>query len=242
MFFIIENSEETTFKFSQTFTWFSLINSIYKIETQKSVNLFNDFDNESRKLATTRCYISNDQNRTNYGEVNGSDESIKFETKVIKSSFCDYSDAYILVTEDIEATGGNANTNVALKNCALFTRCAIHINDEHIDTADSYDIRMLTYNLTEYSDIYSHTSKSLWQFERDESPINDPGNPDNVSTNNSSSFKYKSRKLGKPGNYGVLKKCKIAVPLKHLSNFWRSLEIFSLFVKLILNRIGLKIA
>ena len=57
---------------------------------------------------------------------------------------------------------------------------------------------MLMYNLTEYSDTYSDTSKSLWESPRDESPINDPGNSDNFSTNNSSSFKSKSRKLGKP--------------------------------------------
>ena len=37
------------------------------------------------------------------------------ENKVIKSNLCDYSDAYILVTGDITATGGNQNTKVAFK-------------------------------------------------------------------------------------------------------------------------------
>ena len=50
------------------------------------------------------------------------DSSIKFETKIIQSNLCDYSDAFILVTGDITVVGINADTNVAIKNCAPFTR------------------------------------------------------------------------------------------------------------------------
>ena len=50
------------------------------------------------------------------------DSSIKFETKIIKSNLCDYSDAFILVTGDITVVGINADTNVAIKNCPPFTR------------------------------------------------------------------------------------------------------------------------
>ena len=78
--------------------------------------------------------------------------TIKFETKVIKPNHCDYSDAYILVTGNITATGGNADTKVAFKNCASFTRCVAHINDEHIETAENVDIIMPMYNFLEYSD------------------------------------------------------------------------------------------
>ena len=148
--------------------------------------------------------------------------SFKFETKVIKSSLCDYSDAYTFVTGDITATGGNANTKVAFKNCALFTRCVTHINDEHIDTAENPDVIMPMYNLIEYSDNYSDT---LRQFKRDEFPVTDTGNPGNVYTKNSSSLKYKSSISERPAAHGVLKNGKIAVPLKYLSNFWRSLEM-----------------
>ena len=95
----------------------------------------------------------------------------------------------------------------------------IHINDDHVDTADILEITMPMYNLIEYSNNYSDTSVSLWQFQRDESCINNPGNPDDVSTNNSPSFEYKSSILGKPDYDGVLKNVKIAVPLKYLSNF-----------------------
>ena len=76
---------------------------------------------------------------------------MEFE-KVIKSSLCDCSDAYTLVTANITATGGDANTTVAFKIFAPFTKCVTHINDEHIDTAENLDIIMAMYNLIEYSD------------------------------------------------------------------------------------------
>ena len=66
--------------------------------------------------------------------------AVKFETKVIKSDLCDYTDAYILVTGDITATGGDANTRVAFKNCAPFTKCMTHINDEHLYGANNLDM------------------------------------------------------------------------------------------------------
>ena len=59
-------------------------------------------------------------------------------------------------------TGGDANTRVEFKNCAPFTNCVIHINDEHVDNADNLDIVMAMYNLIEYSDNYSDTSVILW--------------------------------------------------------------------------------
>ena len=98
---------------------------------------------------------------------------------------------------------------VKLCNC---TRCATHINDEHIDTAENFDIIVSVYSLIKYSPNYSDTSGRLWQFQRDESSVTDAGNAGNVPTNNSSSFKYKSSILKiKPNavvNNGVLKKCK----------------------------------
>ena len=159
------------------------------METQKIANLLGDADDESSKFATRKQYVINDQNHTNYGEGNDYSTTIKFETKVIKSNLCDYSDTYILVTGNITATDGDANTKVAFKNCAPFTKCITHINDEHVDNADNLDIIMPMYNLVEYSNKYSETSGSLWQFKRDESPATNAGN---ISTTNSTSFKYKS--------------------------------------------------
>ena len=115
MFFIIEKSEETTFEFSQnaaTVVWFWLR---IKMETQKIVNLLGDANNESSKFATRKWYVINDQNNTDYGEGNEDSTTVKFETKVIKSNLCDYSDAYNLVTGDITAAGGDAYVELHLK-------------------------------------------------------------------------------------------------------------------------------
>ena len=112
------------------------------METQKIANLLGDADNESWKIATRKWYVINDQNNTDYGEGNEDSTTLKFETKVIKSSLCDYSDAYILVTGNITATDGDANTKVAFKNCAPFTKCITLINDEHVDNAENLDIIM----------------------------------------------------------------------------------------------------
>ena len=88
---------------------------------------------------------------------------------------------------------------------------------------------MPMHNLIEYSDDYADSFASLCQFKRDQSRINDAGNPNKIALDNSTSFKYKASLLGKAtdadGNDRSLKNTKIAVPLKYLSNFFRSLEI-----------------
>ena len=127
---------------------------------------------------------------------------------------------------DIKVADVAVSTNVAFKNC---TRCATHINNEHVETTENLDIIMSMYNLIEYSDNYADSSGSLYQFTRDESPMNNAGNPLNVALDISTSFKYKVGLLGKAddpdGNDRSLKNKKIVVPLKYLSNFFRSLEM-----------------
>ena len=82
---------------------------------------------------------------------------------------------------------------MAFKNCVPFHKCILHINDEHLETAENLDIVMPMYNLLEYSDNYEKSSLSLYQFKRDEIE----GNQDVAAVNNndvvynSSSFKYK---------------------------------------------------
>ena len=198
------------------------------MKTQKIVNLLGDADNKSSKFETRKWYIINDQKNTDYGEGYEDNTTLEFETKVIKSSFCDYSDEYILLTGEIIATGGDTNTRVAFKNFAPFTKCITHINDEHVDSANNLDIIMPMYNLIEYSDNFSDTSENFWQFKKDESPVINAGNPDNVCTANSISFKYKSIffKPLRAANNGVFKNKKIiTVLLKFLSNFRRSSEM-----------------
>ena len=99
---------------------------------------------------------------------------------------------------------------------ALHLLNVLHINDEHLETTKNLDIIMPVYNSLEYSDNYSDSSGSFYQFKRDESPPNNG----NVSVDTSSSFKYKSNLLGNEVN-----NVKIVVPLKYLSNFFRSLEM-----------------
>ena len=122
--------------------------------------------------------------------------------------------------KNITVTGGNANTKVAFKNCVPFRKCRTEINEIFVDNAEHINITMPMYNLIEYSDNYSDTSGSLWQFKRDEieGDVDLTVNAQHIP-NNSSSFKYKSSFI--TNRNGV----KIAVPLKYLSNFWRSLEM-----------------
>ena len=133
------------------------------------------------------------------------------------------------MTGDIKVAGIAADTNVTFKNCAPFTRCITHINDEHVETTENLDIIAPRYNLIEYSDYSADFSGSLYQFKRNESPMNNAGDLLNVALDNSTSFKYKASLLGKAtdadGNDRSLKNTKIVVPVKYLSNFFRSLEM-----------------
>ena len=80
------------------------------METQKIINLLNDSSNEELKFATKKWYVIDSQ--TAKGKYKQGD-TIKFETETIKSSLCDYSDAFILVTGDITVNAGN-NTGVSI--------------------------------------------------------------------------------------------------------------------------------
>ena len=89
---------------------------------------------------------------------------MKFLTRSVGSSLCDYSEAYTLVTGNITATPNNAVTQVVFKNCAPFKDCRTEINDNFVDYANFINITMPMCNLIEYSDNYSDTSGSLWDF------------------------------------------------------------------------------
>ena len=186
------------------------------MEPQKIVYLLNGSDNKNSKFAVKKWYNIDSEPRGNYSDAN----PIKFLTDSLESSLCDYSDAYILVTGNIAVIGGNANTKVAFKNCAPFRECKTEINETFVDKTEHINIAMPMYNLIEYSDNYSDTSGSLWQFKRDEieGDVDLTVDAQHIP-NNSSSFKYKSSFI--TNRNGV----KIAVPLKYLSNFWRSLEM-----------------
>ena len=189
------------------------------MEAQKIINLLDNTENEYSKFATKKCYIINSESKGNYSHQN----PIRFLTNSLESSLCDYSDAYILVTGDIIVTRDNVNTKVAFKNCAPFKKCKTEINETFVDEADIINITMPMYNVIEYSGNYSDATGSLWQFRRDE--IKEDAN---LTINNASSFKYKVNLIGNTVADGANRKkrnVKIAVPLKYLSNFWKSLEM-----------------
>ena len=181
------------------------------METQKIINLVNNSSNEESKFVTKKWYVIDSQMaKDKYNQ----DNSIKFETESIKSSLCDYSDIFILVTGYITIST-NKDTHIAFKICALFSTCKTEINDVFTDEANHVYIVMPMYNLIEYSDDYSDTSGSLWQSKRDEVPADNA----NLTVAYSQSFKYKAVLAGKTkyvvnDTNGSVKNTKIVVPLK----------------------------
>ena len=140
-----------------------------------------------------------------------------------------------MINGTIRAAAANANTRLALKNCASFTKCSLEINDEHVDTAENLDITVPMYNLIEYSDNYQDSSATLYQYKRDEPPEDDT--VADLTADNSSSFKYRVSLLGNPvvANNIARINVKVIVPLKYLSNFFRSLEVLLINCKIKLN-------
>ena len=209
------------------------------MENQKISNLLNKSDTNSRHFATKKWYIINDESNTNYGVNKDTGENnldtIKYDTRVLKPNLCDYADAYILVDGTIRAGGADANTRLVLKYCAPFTKCNLEINDEHLDAAENLDIVMPMYNLIEYSDNYQDSSATICQYKRDEPPEANAIAELTIST--SSSFKYKVNLLGNPVLDDAItrRNVKIVVPLKYLSNFFRSLEMPLINCKIKLN-------
>ena len=125
------------------------------METQKIVNLLNGIDNENSKFATKKWHIIDSESKGHYSP----EDPIKFLTSSLKSNLCDYSDAYILVTGNINVTGGNANEKAVFKNCAPFRECRTEINETFVNNAKHINIAMSMYNLVEYSDNYCEYSE-----------------------------------------------------------------------------------
>ena len=137
------------------------------MEYQKIAKLIDDTSNQPSKFRTRNWVEINDESRGAYN-VNS---QIKFKTTMLKSSSCDYSDAYILVKGRITIQGAGDDAaarqadkrdkGVAFKNCAPFINCISEINNTQVDNAKDIDIVMPMYNLIEYSDNYAKTSGSL---------------------------------------------------------------------------------
>ena len=191
------------------------------MEYQKVANLLNNESDKPSKFRTRNWVEINDDSRGTYTSNN-----IKFKTTMLRSNLCDHADAYILVNgtitipgagnDDVTKQADERDKGVILKNCAPFTKCISRINNADISNAQDINIVMPMYNLVEYSDNYSKTSGSLWQYYKD-----DPN--DNIA--DSESFRSKIKITGKTPDDGNTKDVEIIVSLKYLSNFWRTLEM-----------------
>ena len=214
--------------------------NVFIIIEKKENTILDKIDTDSKHFATKKwCIINYLKIKTNYGvnKDTGADnpDTIKYDTRVLKPKLYDYAEAYILIDGTIRAAAADANTRLAIKNCAPFTKYNLEINDEHVDTAENLDITMPMYNLIEYSDNYQVSTATLYQYNRDEPPEDDA--VADLTADNSNSFKYKVSLLGNPVLRGVVakKSVKVVVPLKYLSNFFRLLEMPLIICKIKLN-------
>ena len=152
---------------------------------------------------------------------------------MLRSSICDYSDEYMLVKGNISvnntgadgAAANNTNKKVIFKNRAPFTAFISEISNTQVDDAKDIDIVMPMYNLIEYSNNYSKTSVSLWQYCKELPVLNNGNIVDFTSTNTTDSFKFEIKITGQTNDDGEINGVEIMVPLKYLSNFWRTLEM-----------------
>ena len=127
------------------------------MQYQKIINLLDNKPNQPSKFSAKNWVEIYDDSRGTYN----TNSQIKFKTSMLKSSLCDYSDAYILVKGTISVVN-TADAEVIFKNCALFTDWISQISNTQIDNARDIDVVRAIYNLIEKSDNYSKTSGSLW--------------------------------------------------------------------------------
>ena len=166
--------------------------------------------NQPSKFRTKNWVEINNESRRTYS----ANRQINFKTSMLRSSLCEYSDPYIFAKGNIsvnntavaDADANNTDKNVIFKNCAPFTCCISKINNTQVDNAKDIDIVMPMYNLIEYSDNYSKTSGSLWQYCKDIPAVNNNGNiVDFNGANATDSFNFKTKITGQTDNNGSIK-------------------------------------
>ena len=196
---------------------------------QKIAHLLDDVSNQPSKFKTKNLVEINDESKGRYN-VNS---QIKFKITMLKSSLCDYSNAYILLkgtitvnnTAAADVDANNTNKKVIFKNCVPFTNCISEINNTQVDNTKNLDIVMPMYNIIGYSDNYSKISGSLWQYRKDIPAVDNNNAIVNFTDYNlTDSFNFKVKMTGQTGDDGT-KNVEIMVPLSYLSVFWRNLEL-----------------
>ena len=132
------------------------------MEHHKISNSLND--STVSKLFTKKWVEINDLSSGQYS-VN---KNIRFKISLLRSDLCDYSDSFIVVKGTVSITGINDNNKrnkeITFKNNAPLKSSITKINNKYIDCAEDFNIVMSMYNFLEYSDNYSMTSGSLWNY------------------------------------------------------------------------------
>ena len=154
-------------------------------------------------------------------------KQIRFKISMWRSDLCDFSDEYIIVEGTTTVTDQENNTydkKLAFKSNALFISCIPKIKNTLINNAEDLDIVMPMYNLLEYSKTYSETKRSFWNYCRYE-PNSGANKNINYSIKDSNYSDDKTGITGELEGNNKEKEVEIVVPLKHLSNSRRTLDI-----------------
>ena len=198
------------------------------MDFNKINNLLGPAHDEVPRFITKKWIEVQSQSGSSYN----TSKPIRFKTSMLRYDLCDYSDAYVWVKGTIIVTNPNNNANfdrrLTLKNNAPFILCVSKINGELVENAEDVDIVIPIYNLLEYSKNYEKSSGSLFNYYRDEpneTEIPNDNGAINISIRNSKSFDYKTKIVGTLADNVLEKEVTIAMPLKYLGNFWRSLDI-----------------
>ena len=201
---------------------------LIKMGFQKIVNLHDTTSDDKYipRFVTKKWIEVYDQSEKHYN-IN---KEIRIKTPMLSSDLYDFSDAYINVKGIITATNPDntkRNKAAAFENNVPFINYISKINDIQLGNAEDLDVVIPMYNLLEYSKKYRNTTGSLWNYYRDE--------PSDPLSSNSESFKYKTIIIRNTynffagnANYDATKvgknETEVVIPLKHLGNFWRTLN------------------
>ena len=201
---------------------------LIKIEIQKLKHLLDmtSEDKELSRFVTKKQIEVYDQPEKNYN-VN---KEIRIKTPMLTEDLCGFSDGFIAVNGDIAVTApddARRNEIVAFKNNAPFINSTLKIDCVQIDNAQVLGVVMPSCNLLECSRYYKK-QQAVWNYYRDERS--------NPLSSNFESFNYKAsitentyNLVAGDADYHVDRVVKNetegVIPLKCLSNFWKTLNI-----------------
>ena len=196
------------------------------MEYWKIINLLGTTLNEMLRFIIKKWVEFYDQSG-NANDEYKPNKPIRFKTSMLRSDLYDFSDAYIVVKGTINVTIPNNDVHgkkLAFESHSPFVSCISKINNTHIDNAEPLDIVNPMYNLLQYSKNYLKATGSFWNYYRDE-PNSGANSNINYSIKDSKFFNNKTSITRKLEGNNTEKEAEIIVPLKHLSNFWRTLDM-----------------